>query len=99
MNTKPTHKSPIAPSRSLAAMPCYPSFGEVLNDKDGLWYKYDFDSCDSRDQWEEWIDVMEMLAAIGWRLIEPIVEHDCISGGLGEIPADNSQTHRHESGV
>ena len=46
------------------------------------WLRYDIDDCGPKEQWDEYIDVVNGLKELGLELVDPYVEHDCISGGL-----------------
>lgn len=54
----------------------------VEQDKDGPWLRYDTDDNDSREQWDEYLEVLECLALEGLTLSDPQLEHDCISGDI-----------------
>jgi len=48
------------------------------------WVRYDFDSCDSREQQEIYYSLVDELKDVGLQFDDPQIEHDCISGNLME---------------
>jgi hypothetical protein len=48
------------------------------------WLRFDIPDSDPKEQWDEYICVLEGLRKIGYDLHEPLVEHDCISGTITE---------------
>mgnify|MGYP005854965209 CR=1 FL=1 len=56
--------------------------GCVNKDNEAVWLRYDTDDCDPKEQWSEYCDVQERLQVLGLKLIDPQLEHDCISGDL-----------------
>ena len=61
------------------------TLGEVSVDGSDLWYRYDFDSCSSDDEFtpdDHFADASDELHDQGWALHESYIEHDCITGKL-----------------
>ena len=54
----------------------------VENDEYGPWLRYDTDDSDSREQWDNYIEVLECMKKVGFILDDPQLEHDCISGDI-----------------
>ena len=53
--------------------------GEVTEENGGLWYRYDFDSCCSRESWDKQCEATEELNEIGWDVKDTQLEHDCFT--------------------
>lgn len=49
------------------------------------WLRYDFPSCDLKDQYNEYDIVCERLEEYGLQFIDVQIEHDCISGYLQDL--------------
>jgi len=56
---------------------------------DKPWLRYDTDDCGPKEQWDVYCGVAESLKQIGLELVEPLVEHDCISGYLKLIEVES----------
>jgi hypothetical protein len=48
--------------------------------------RYDTEDSDSKEQWDNYIMVVEELEAVGLYLDDPYVEHDCITGTILYLP-------------
>jgi len=46
------------------------------------WLRFDIDDCGPHEQWDEYCDVQDGLKRFGLKLVDPLVEHDCISGDI-----------------
>lgn len=58
----------------------------ILNGK--LYYRYDFDSCcvdDNPNPDDHKYHACEELKDLGWKIDEPYLEHDCLTGYLKRI--------------
>lgn len=73
-----------------------PSWGEVSQIDGKPYYRYDFSSCDSKEAWEHYTDTYEMLRSIGWEIIDPCVEHDCLTGFLSCVNEGNMEDKQTE---
>lgn len=78
METKPTESR----AGVASAAPCSPSWGDVTQLDGKPYYRFDYDSCDGREQWDHFCDTQDMLRGMGWELTESYVEHDCLTGFL-----------------
>lgn len=47
-----------------------------------VYFRFDTDDNDSKEQWTEYCMVQDDLKSCGFYLYDPCVEHDCISGDL-----------------
>lgn len=47
-----------------------------------VWLRYDTEDSDPKEQWDNYIEVVEVLRELGLVLVEPQVEHDCITGDV-----------------
>jgi len=56
----------------------------IENTEQGLWLRYDTDDSDPKEQWDNYIEVVEALKEVGFEFIDPLTEHDCISGDIKE---------------
>ena len=57
----------------------------VESTPEGLWLRYDTEDSDPKEQWSNYIEVVETLKLIGYEFDEPQVEHDCITGDIIKI--------------
>ncbi len=48
--------------------------------EEGPYFRLDTDDSDSRQQWDNYVDVSNELREHGLRLDDPYTEHDCITG-------------------
>lgn len=61
------------------------AWGEItLPPLGGMFYRHDFD--EQLNSGDEFTDIAEMLAVRGYQIVDPTVEHDCISGMLSILP-------------
>ena len=49
---------------------------------DLFFLRYDTLDSDSKEQWDNYIWVVDELKDRGYEFIDPYVEHDCISGNI-----------------
>jgi hypothetical protein len=48
-----------------------------------VYLRYDlYPECDSKEQWDKYIDIQDALSEFGVRFADALLEHDCISGYL-----------------
>jgi len=63
-------------------------YGDVTVEGDGLFFRYDFDSCSSGDDTDpddHRFDAEGELRHLGYLLMESQTEHDCVSGWLVKL--------------
>lgn len=51
-------------------------------DGNAIYFRRDTEDSDSRQQWDNYIDVCDELRSKGYKFIEPQIEHDCITGDV-----------------
>jgi len=73
--------------RTSEEKPCSPEWGDVTTVEGRPYYRYDFDSCDSKEAEEHYYSTQEMLRKLGLEIKSAHIEHDCVSGFLGEYQA------------
>lgn len=58
-------------------------FWEYIDEND--WLRWDIDDCDPKEAHTKYCELQDDLARHGYRVADPQVEHDCISGHLEPI--------------
>ncbi len=58
-------------------------YKDCISEVDGLpYFRYDTEDSDPKEQWDNYIDVVEDLREKGFMLMDPYTEHDCITGTI-----------------
>lgn len=65
-------------------------WGDITEEEGALYYRYDFPSCDSREQWDNYTDTIDMLGRFGFGLSDYCLEHDCLTGDLVKMKRPES---------
>lgn len=75
-----------------------PYEGCVTRDSDGFYFRDDIGDQDPKEASEIFYIVVQDLADLGLELIDPMVEHDCISGGIVVRPPNCPSCSDQQSG-
>lgn len=52
---------------------------------DGLYLRYDTDDSTAKENWTQFCDIQDELKTKGYTLIDPYIEHDCITGTVVKL--------------
>jgi hypothetical protein len=51
-----------------------------------LYFRHDvFPEATSKENWTRYCEIQEQLKELGWELIDPYIEHDCVSGQIERV--------------